>query len=274
MKFSYAVRAALAVFAMSISLVRAEVPLLSNSSAREYERRFAALVSARHEAIRRAFGELLDNSTGDIRIEFADPRDPFYPTTNAAAYDPARDALVFRRAILIRNIGSVLPPWVYSYWTYYEHPNLPAEAPIVRIVDDALWSAHLLEAAEQRGLTWPHESCVSLELAQRLGCEMLVAGVYEALRSRRSAIFNANRLDRIWPENLQELRGHASRRNDPQYHDVRRFGGASILQPLVREFGTTRVLAYVAQTPFRIENENVRVSALRYQEQARNALAW
>jgi hypothetical protein len=33
------------------------------------------------------------------------------------------------------------------------------------------------------------------------------------------------------------------------------------------------VFAYVAQTPFRIEEDNVRTSAMRYQEQAREALA-
>jgi hypothetical protein len=46
-----------------------------------------------------------------------------------------------------------------------------------------------------------------------------------------------------------------------------------LLEPLVREFGAPRVFAYAARTPFRIENNNVRLSALRYQDGAREAIA-
>jgi hypothetical protein len=45
-----------------------------------------------------------------------------------------------------------------------------------------------------------------------------------------------------------------------------------LLEPLVREFGAPRVFAYAARTPFRIENNNVRLSALRYQDGARAAI--
>jgi hypothetical protein len=43
---------------------------------------------------------------------------------------------------------------------------------------------------------------------------------------------------------------------------------------LIKEFGAARVFAYVAQTPFSIEENNVRASALQYQESARSALGW
>ena len=49
------------------------------------------------------------------------------------------------------------------------------------------------------------------------------------------------------------------------------FNHCLLVGPLIREFGVPRVFAYVARTPFRIENDNVRVSALRYQERARSA---
>jgi hypothetical protein len=46
------------------------------------------------------------------------------------------------------------------------------------------------------------------------------------------------------------------------------------LRPLVREFGLVRTLNYVAGTPFHIEDNNVRLSAERYQRRAQEALAW
>ena len=41
---------------------------------------------------------------------------------------------------------------------------------------------------------------------------------------------------------------------------------------VIEEFGVPRTLAYLAQTPFRIEENNLRVSAQRYQDRAREAL--
>ncbi len=34
---------------------------------------------------------------------------------------------------------------------------------------------HLREAAHHSGLTWPHAECTSLDIAGRLGCQMLLA---------------------------------------------------------------------------------------------------
>jgi hypothetical protein len=257
---------------VSIGSETTKAQLASAAKATPIERYVLALVIARNSAIRAAFGELFENSSGDIRIEFASPSQPFYPTEGATAYDAKSNVLVFRRMLPLGEFGAALPKWVYSYWPYYESSTLRTAAPIVEIVDGALWNAHMLESAEQRGLSWPHEGCTSLDLSQRLGCEMLVSAVFETLRPH-ARVFNSNRLDRIWPQDLRELQGRAWQRDDPDYRDVRRFGGVVLIQPLVREFGVSRVFAYVAQAPFRIENDNVHTSALRYQEQARNALA-
>jgi hypothetical protein len=53
---------------------------------------------------------------------------------------------------------------------------------------------------------------------------------------------------------------------------VQRLGGVLLVRPLVEQFGVPRVLRYIAQNPFHIENDNVRTSALQYQERARQAL--
>ena len=45
-----------------------------------------------------------------------------------------------------------------------------------------------------------------------------------------------------------------------------------LLRPLFSEFGVGNALAYVAQTPFVLENDNMRASAQRYQERARETL--
>jgi hypothetical protein len=256
-----------------ITVANADTRLYSSPTATPFEERVVALVVARNEAIGESFGGLFENSNLDIGIEFAGPGHPSFPGYGNATYDSVRNVLVFGRRLPVGELGAVLPAWVHSYWRYYESLDLRTYVPLIEIVDDALWSAHMLEAAERRGLSWPHEGCASLDLALRLGCEMLVDGFQEMLRSRRNAMFNSNRVDRVWPEDLQELKGRARKRDDREYREMRRFGGALIIQPLVREFGASRVFAYVAQTPFRIEEDNVRTSAMRYQEQAREALA-
>ena len=53
---------------------------------------------------------------------------------------------------------------------------------------------------------------------------------------------------------------------------MQRYGGLLLVRPLIGEFGVPRTLAYLAQTPFRIEDNNVRASAQRYQDRARDAL--
>ena len=46
-----------------------------------------------------------------------------------------------------------------------------------------------------------------------------------------------------------------------------------LAEPLINEFGVLRAIVYMAQHPFQLEENNLRVSALRYQQRARDALA-
>jgi len=63
-------------------------------------------------------------------------------------------------------------------------------------------------------------------------------------------------------------------RTDQEYQDVQRYGGIMLIKPLIDEFGVPRTLAYIAQTPFRVdENDNLRQAALHYQERARESLS-
>lgn len=236
------------------------------ASATPSERRFASLVSVRAEAIDYALGTILEGACTHINIEFARPSDASYPQTYFAAYDPARHALTFRRGLL-DWLEYDVTQWARSYWPYYRSGDLRELIPAIEVIDDALWMAHLREAAHRKGGRWPHPECSSLDEAKRLGCEMLVAGAQASVHP--PPIFNANRVDMLWPESLRELRG---RRSDTGYRDVQRLGGLLLVRSLVAEFGLPRTLGYIAQTPFHIEGDNVRVSALHYQEQARQAL--
>ena len=85
-------------------------------------------------------------------------------------------------------------------------------------------------------------------------------------------MFNENRIDRIWPENFAEFERRVWRTSDQEYLDVQRYGGILLAEPLVSEFGVLRAISYMAQTPFHIEENNLHVSAVRYQQRARDAL--
>jgi hypothetical protein len=146
--------------------------------------------------------------------------------------------------------------------------------PVMEIIDDVLWTTLLQESAREHQLSWPHAGCGSLDIAERLPCEMLVQGVAVHTSRTQVPLFNENRLAEIWPEDLAEFRSHAWRSDDRAYQNARNYGGYMLLRPLVREFGLVRTLNYVASTPFHIEDNNVRLSAERYQRRAEEALAW
>lgn len=234
------------------------------------ERRFVELVLVRAQAIANAMGPLLENACADVRIEIAKPSSPSYPKNAAASYDPQRHVLTFRRT-LIEALDYDVTYWAKAYWPYYQKPDLRAVMPMVEVIDEALWMTHLQEAAHQSGVTWPHAGCSSLSVADRLGCEMLLTAARASVRSPQGQMFNANRVDLLWPEDLHEMRARAWRQ-DAVYRDVQRLGGLLLIRPLIAQFGAPRVLRYVAQTPFHIEGDNVRASAVMYQEQARRAL--
>lgn len=239
------------------------------SSARERE--FSELVTVRVQAIEHALGPLLEGACAQIYIEFAKSSQPSYPKDGPAEYDVQRHVLTFRRTV-IESIDYDVSYWASSYWPYYQRADLRALMPMVEIIDDALWVTHLQEAAHRNGMSWPHAECSSLDVAERLGCEMLRAGVRAAVRSPQPRMFNANRVDILWPDDLTELRSHAWRQ-DIVYRDVQQLGGMLLVRPLVAQFGAPRALGYIAQTPFHIEDNNVRTSALQYQERARQMLA-
>lgn len=101
---------------------------------------------------------------------------------------------------------------------------------------------------------------------------MLTRGIAHYVRTGRNLVFNENRLDRIWPDDFSVFRRRAWSYSTPEYLDVQRYGGILLVRPLLNEFGAPRALAYIAQTPLDIVENSVRISALRYQDQARNAL--
>jgi hypothetical protein len=231
------------------------------------------MVCVRTSAIETAFGPLFNGRQLEIRLQFTTADDPQYPRTSMSSYDPAEHTLYFRRGVL------VTPPsgwydWALAYWPYYRNELARDEYPVVGIIDEALWSAHLRQSAHEHGLSWPHADCGTVDIARRLGCEMLVTATAELSQGPASPMYNTNRIDRLWPENLKEFERRAWTHGGREYREVRRLGGLLLIEPLIREFGAPRVFAYVARTPFRIENDNVRLSALRYQERARSALAW
>jgi hypothetical protein len=234
------------------------------------QRLFKDIVAARSRAIDAAFPGFIAIAQFELAIASSGCS---RPTAQLACYDALENTLMFDRKVL-SGLDSRLLEAAEDYWVFYEHSELRDAFPIIGIIDAALWSAFMNEIAQQYDITWPHGSCGSMQLAIRLGCEMLVSGIDSHLRFRHSRIYNANRIDIFWPDSLTPLEQKAWRSDDPEYGLVRELGGVELLQPLIKEFGVTRVFAYVAQTPFSIEGSNVRVSALRYQERARSALHW
>jgi hypothetical protein len=233
---------------------------------------FRTLVSYRMEAIEGAFGDFLGALPDDVQIKFAGSKDGEYGYLRGReAYDQQHRVLVFPR----RALGAKTPNplrWASYYWPYYQNERHRVEFPIIETVDNLLWNAYLQEAAYTRGLSWPHKECVSSDVGKRLPCEMLIKGVAEHVKALRGPMFNENRIDRIWPENFAEFERRVWRTSDQEYLDVQRYGGILLAGPIVNEFGVLRAISYMAQTPFHIEENNLRVSALRYQQRARDTL--
>jgi hypothetical protein len=242
-----------------------------SSDRRWCEKQFGALVSYRTDAIGSAFGDLFGVLPDEIHIKFVTAKDPEYARFGASeAYDLEHRTLIFPRRLIQAKIPNPLRAAVY-YWPYYQEERYRLEFPIIEAVDNVLWSAYLQEAAKSRGLSWPDKDCESVDVGKRLPCEMLVRGIAEHVKRIRSAIFNTNRLDRIWPQDFLAFRKRVWR-TDQEYLDVQRYGGILLVRPLIDEFGVPRTLAYVARTPFKVEENDLRMSALRYQERARRAM--
>lgn len=240
---------------------------------RECKKQFRDLVSYRAQAIDTAFGDLFGSIPAEIQIKFVTAKDPEYVLFGGReGYDLKRRTLIFPRRVLGAKTPNPLR-WAAYYWPFYQNEQYRLQFPVVEVIDNVLWNAFLQEAATARGGQWPHRECSAVDVGRRLPCEMLVKGIAENVKALRGPLFNVNRVDQIWPDDFAVFRKRIWR-TDQEYLDVQRYGGIMLIKPLIEEFGVPRTLAYVAQTPFRVgEDNNLRVAAQNYQEQARESLS-
>jgi hypothetical protein len=234
------------------------------------KQRWQQLISYRAAAIGYAFGDsfaLPDR----IDVVFFSADDPDYGQLRGrVAYDSKRQVLLISRALRSTTFPRPLSS-AQAYWPFYADGSYHDTLKIVGAIDNALWTAILQEAAEARGLSWPHAGCASIDVGRRLPCEMVVAGIVEYLTTQRLPMFNENRLDTIWPEDFARFRNKVWL-GDSEYEHVKRYGGIMLMRPLIAQFGVMPVMAYAAQTPFDVREPSLRLAALRYQQQAREAL--
>lgn len=232
----------------------------------------AALVNYRSQAIETTFGAYAAPMPEEVRIEFVSSKDErFRSSLTPVALNIQEGRMAFTRGASSAKLPNPLS-WAKSYWAYYKNPQYTNAFPIIASIDSAIWSAYLREAARQRGLSWPHAQCGSIDLGKRLPCEMMVEGVLEFVTSSRDVLFNENRIDQIWPHDFSDFRRRLWRHDDREYSEIRRLGGILLLRPLIDEFGAQQALVYVAQHPFDLRNEDLRASAIAYQERARETL--
>lgn len=235
---------------------------------KQCEREFGELVSYRAEAIERAFGDFRAIMPERIAIKFVGPRDAEYKLyERRVAYDLAQEVLVVPRFMTASRIPNPVRASA-NYWPFYQNELYRETFPLVLAVDNALWGAYLQEAAQARGLSWPHPNCASVDIGRRLPCEMLVEGVAAHLTAIRNPMFNENRLDRIWPSDFRSFRDRVWRKEDRRYLEVQRYGGLLLVKPIIDRYGAPNALFYIAQTPFEMQHDDLRRSALRYQERA------
>lgn len=243
----------------------------------DYERRrceeqVVQLLSYRTQAIEGAFGDLSLALPAQLQLKFVSAKDPEYRLLGGSiVYDPERKMLLLPRSVAGARLPNPLR-LTANYWPFYQNDTVRTTFPVVEAIDDALWSVFLQEASRGRGYTWPHSNCDAIAIGKRLPCRMLLAAAARFVKVRSDLLFNENRIDRIWPDDIAAFDERNYRQADPAYADVVRFGGILLLRPLVAEFGVPRVLAYVAQTPLLIEENSLRISAVRYQELAREVL--
>jgi hypothetical protein len=232
---------------------------------------FVRLVAERAQAIDLAFGQIFPPEVSELRIVFvksgkwAEEHPP-----GVSVYEPEARTLYFATRLQFQDAPMMS---VAQYWPWYDETarNL---FPVIEIIDAAIWTAVLTESARAHDLPWPHPQCHAFDVAERLPCEMLLYGAIAYTRQLEPPMFNDNRIAEIWPEDIAEFRARTWRRDERAYLDARKYGGFLLLRPLVREFGVARTLRYVAGVPFRVEQNNVRLSAELYQRRAQQALSW
>jgi hypothetical protein len=240
---------------------------------RECNRRLSGMVAYRLEAMRSEFGDLEPIMPASIDVKVLQPGAATDSNSSEFLYDAKQHTLYFAKRISKQTIPPELGP-VRDYWPIYQSEELRKEYAMVEVIDNALWNVYLKEAASRSGQEWPHAACKAREFAERLPCQMLQVGTAEYINRERQRLFNTNLIDAIWPEDFQGFCEKVWHRDDEPSNRVKLYGGQLLLQPLVRKFGVARALAYAAQTPFTVEDNNVRTSALRYQEQALSTTLW
>jgi hypothetical protein len=259
-------------FACALLLLPAVALPCEMTERKACEKRIVALVAYRSEAIGHAFGDLSAALPDQISVRFVNSKDPEHPLPSGAfAYDPTERVLFMSRSFLDAKLPNPLRV-AASYWPFYEQQQVHETFPVVEAIDAALWNAYLQAAATARGVVWNLEDCRSAYVEKRLPCEMVTSAIAHVVKTRRLSMFNENRVDRVWPEDFAAFVERNWRRGESEYRDVQRYGGLLLVRPLISEFGVPRALAYLAQMPFRIEENNVRISAQRYQDRARDAL--
>ena len=253
------------------SLLLCNLGVACENTLRTCEKQLRQLISYRMQAIEYAFGEL-EALPDKVDIKFVSQRDEEHARFGGRmVYDREHQRLIVPR----RYVSSKMPNPLRSarnYWPFYRGDIYIDEFPVIGAIDNAIWGAYLQEAAHQRGGTWPHEGCLSVDMSKRLPSEMLPEGIAEFLTTTRTPLFNENRLDRIWPDDLNEFERYVDR-NDSEYRDVQRYGGILLVRPIIGQFGVPRALAYIAGTPFSVDGNSMRKAALRYQQRAREALS-
>lgn len=254
------------------TLLLPTIGLACDYDRRRCEQQILELLSYRSQAIEGAFGELSLVLPAQLQIKIVKSKDPEHRLLGGSiVYQQQSQTLLLPRSVMAARLPNPLRVTAY-YWPFYQSQTLREEFPIVEAIDNALWSVFLQEAAQRSGNTWPHSNCNATAIGKRLPCRMLLSAAARFVKVRNDLLFNENRIDRIWPDDIAAFEDRTLRADDPEYGDVLRFGGILLLRPLVAEFGVPRVLAYIAQTPLLIEDNSLRVSALRYQELARDVL--
>jgi hypothetical protein len=259
-------------FACTLAVLPAFGLACDLSERKACETRIVALVTYRSEAIEHAFGDLSAALPDQVRVKFVSAKDPEHPLPSGTiAYDPKERVLFMSRSFLDAKLPNPLKV-AANYWPIYEQQQARETFPVVEAIDDALWNAYLQAAATARGVAWDSADCRSAHVEKRLPCEMVTSAIAHVVKTRGLPIFNENRIDRVWPEDFAGFIQRNWRRGESEYRDVQLYGGLMLVRPLIGEFGVPRSLAYLVQTPFRIEDNNLRVSAQRYQDRAREAL--
>lgn len=242
-----------------------------STTVRTCEKQVSQLISYRTQAIEYAFGELAV-LPAQIDVKFVTQRDAEYAQFGGRlAYDREHHRIIVPRRYATAKLPNPIRQAI-SYWPFYQDNLYIDEFPIIGAIDNAIWSAYLQEAAQAHGVSWPHAGCTSVEVGKRLPCEMLMEGIVEFITTTRTALFNENRLDRIWPDDFADFQRRVWR-DENEYRDVQRYGGIMLVRPLIGQFGVPRTLAYIAQTPFLVEENSLRTAAMKYQQRAREALS-